>query len=342
VLFPPANIGTGGDRKRPGRGRFSELTAYVNDVPIGYFLYTPPAVAMGADPLRVREAGKPYDPVPTPTAYVFDATADSAFPPNDAYPCTPPAGYRYDQQRDEVDYSKQNPVFTDLPDATYAEGALPATSYVPVVAEARLSSSGRACQQLKSEKRINEVVGMLPQTTGKYLAWLIIEPSAAVYPRDNPTGVLPMGKMLPGVGLQRWGWFSRYLLAYLDGGYIPVADEVVMGGTMAMPTTTTVTRMKPQRLFIPRQIRMGMGMAAGRAGAGYDVLEFRRGEPGYSPICQVFVYGNPMMPVLPADLPKSVAAIEMAGMADPMAASAAAAPATYVYCLQTKSAGVVP
>jgi hypothetical protein len=115
VLFPPANIGTGGDRKRPGRGRFSELTAFVNAMPVGYVLYAAPAVPMGADPLRVREAGKPYGPVPTPTAYVFDATADSPFPANEVYPCTPPAGYTFDQRRDEVDYTKQNPVFTDLP-----------------------------------------------------------------------------------------------------------------------------------------------------------------------------------------------------------------------------------
>jgi hypothetical protein len=332
VLFPPANVGTGGDRKRPGRGRFSEVTAFVNDAPVGYFSYALPTLAAGADPLRLLEDGKPYAAIPTPPAYVFDSTGDSPFPPNEAYPCTPPAGYQYDQKRDDVDYSKQGPVFSDLPEATYAEGALPATSYVPVVAEARLSSSGRACQQLKSEKRISEVVGMLPANTGKFLAWLVIDPAAAVYPRDNPTGVLPMSRMLPGVGLQKWGWFGRYLLAYLDGGYIPTGDDMVMSG-MAM---VRATRMRPQRLFIPRTVPMGMMMAAGRAGAGYDVLEFKRGEAGYSPICQVWVYGNPATPVAPAMLPKSVAAIDMAGAMDMMAMAAAAVPATYVYCLQVR------
>src|SRR5207248_1056337 len=121
----------------------------------------------------------------------------------------------------------------------------------------------------------------------------------SVFPRELPTGVYPMGdpmagRMHPGVGLQRWGWFNRYLLAYLDGGYIPTTVEQVMGGTAMMPTMKSVTRMKPQRLFIPRIVRMatGMGMAAGMRGAGYDVIEFRRGQPGYSPLCQVWVYGD--------------------------------------------------
>src|SRR4051794_32447261 len=63
VLFPPANMGTGGDRKRPGRGRFSELTAYVNDAPVGYFSYPLPTTPAGTDPLRVVEDGKPYGAV---------------------------------------------------------------------------------------------------------------------------------------------------------------------------------------------------------------------------------------------------------------------------------------
>src|SRR5688572_10602542 len=55
VLFPPGNLGTGGDRKRPGRGRFSEITAYVGDAPVGYFSYALPAAGMGVDPIRVLE-----------------------------------------------------------------------------------------------------------------------------------------------------------------------------------------------------------------------------------------------------------------------------------------------
>jgi hypothetical protein len=181
---------------------------------------------------------------------------------------------------------------------------------------------------------------MMPAATKKYLGWLIIDPAAAVYPKENPTGVLPpdpsgLAKMLPGIGLQKWGWWSRYLVAYLDGGYIPTGEDVVMGGTAAMPTMTRVTHMRTQKLYIPRQVRVGMTTGAGRPGAGYDVLEFKRGEPGYSPLCQVYQYGdpNPAMAVASTDLPKNAAAI-----ADPMAMLMAApqAPATYVYCLQVK------
>ena len=227
VLFPPANVGTGGDRRRPGRGRFSEIRAYVDETPLGYFSYAFPTNPAAADPLRVLEEGKPYAPVPAPPTFVFDGTGDSAFPAEDRYNCTPPSpGYSYDQQRDAVDFSQQGPVFSTLPVATYAEGALPTSRYVPVVAETGMGSSGLTCQRLKSAKRIEEVMGKTAATaaTSKYLAWLIIDPAAPVFPRENPDG---MGTMPPhpGVGLQRWGWYNRYLLAYLDGGYIPTGED---------------------------------------------------------------------------------------------------------------------
>ena len=94
-----------------------------------------------------------------------------------------------------------------------------------------------------------------------------------------------------------------------------------------------VTRLKPQRVFVPRQIRMGMGMAAGKLGDGYDVMEFKRGEAGYSPLCQVWNYGDPMaMPVAPAELPKNAAAI----LSNPALTAMAATPASYVFCLQVR------
>lgn len=330
VLFPAANVGVGGDRKRPGRGRFSELTAYVGEAEVGYFSYALPTLPAGSDPLRVLEDGKPYDPVPTPPVYVFDGNGDSPFPDEDRYPCQAPPGYAFNAQRDDVDYSKQGPVFSRLPEATYAEGALPVTRYVPLVAEAGMGSSGMPCQQIKSTKKIKEVLGEMPATTGRYLAWLVIDPAAPVYPRDNPTGVLPMGRMHPGVGLQRWGWYGRYLLAFLDGGFIPTEEVMIPGPGIDVPTMIPVTRLKPQRLFVPRQVRSEMGVAVGRAGAGYDVLEFKRGEPGYSPLCQLWNYGDPTMPQAAPDLPKRAEAI----LTTPGLNAAAATPASYVYCLQ--------
>jgi hypothetical protein len=330
VLFPPANMGTGGDRKRPGRGRFSELTAYVNDDPVGYFWYALPTMPAGTDPLRVVEDGKPYSAVPTPAAYVFGTGAGS--PIEDRAPCVPPPDYHYSPQRDQVDYTKQGPVFAALPQATYAEGALPATTYVPVMAETRMVAGGIDCQQLKSVKRMKEVMGPLPPATGNYLALLIIDPAAPVYPRDNPTGVLPMNRMLPGIGLQGWGWYNRYLVAYLDGGVIPTEEAMVPVPNVDTPTMIKVTRMKPQRLFVPRQIMTAMGMAAGKSQSGYDVLEFKRGDAGYSPLCQIWNYGDPAMPMAVADLPKRADAI----MGTPGLNPAAATPATYAYCLQVR------
>ena len=334
VNFPPGNLGVGGDRKRPGRGRFSEITAYVGGQPLGYFTFPVPAVPMGADPLRVQDDGQPYPPVPTPTAYVFDATDNDPFPTDNAYPCTPPSGYAYDQMRDEVDFSQQGNVLSALPSATYTEGVAATSSYVPVVAEASLTSRGRACQKLKSEALIESALGADRPLSGRYLAWLVIDPSAPVYPRDVPTGVYPAGHPMEGqshsgMGLQRWGWYNRFLGAYLDGGYIPTEDVMV-----TMPAPRMVKRMKPQRLFIPRQVAGAMmTMAAGRAGAGYDVLEFKRGEAGYSPLCQVWVYGDTMMPPpTAATLPKNAKDILDA----PALNAAAAMPASYVYCLQVR------
>jgi hypothetical protein len=334
VLFPPANVGTGGDRKRPGRGRFAELTAYVNDMPVGYFSYAlPTGLPTGSDPLRVLQEGKLYDPVPAPPAYVFDGNADT----DDRYPCTPPRNYQFSPRRDDVDYSKQGPIFSRLPEATYTEGALPVTRYVPVVAEAGMGSTGLGCQQLKSTTRIKEVMGTMPPTTGKFLAWLMIDPAAPVYPREVALPPLPNPvptDIHPGVGLQRWGWYNRYLVAFLDGGYIPTEEVMVPGPTIDMPTMITVTRMKAQRLFVPRQIRMGaMGMAAGRAGAGYDVLEFKRGNNGYSPLCQVWEYGDTTMPPpAVAELPKRADVILNTPGLNPVAAT----PASFVFCLQVR------
>jgi hypothetical protein len=71
--------------------------------------------------------------------------------------------------------------------------------------------------------------------------------------------------------------------------------------------------------------------AAGRIGAGWDVLQAKRGTEGYSPICQVFTYDT-VMPVKAADLPKDTATIEM--MFNTMAAPIRPASPAYVYCLQ--------
>jgi hypothetical protein len=331
VNFPAANLGTGGDRTKPGLGTLAETPAYVAGQVVGYFSYAVPAGAATVDPLRVLDDGKPYAPVATPTAYVFDATDANPVPETNA--CKPPPGYRPNARLDAVNYRQQGNVFTALPTATYTLGVAATSRYVPVVAEAPLSSERFTCQQLKSDKGLEKALPKLPGTDGKYLAWLIIEPAASVYPFDDPSGMNS-----DGLGLQKWGWYKRYLLAYLDGGYIPTHEEMVTEGTAAMPVVKRVLRMLPQKLYVPRSmvIRTSMGMmtmAAGRVGAGYDVLEARRGQPGYSPLCEVITY-DAGMPLPPDMLPKD--AKEITDRFGPVAMNLQPATPRFVYCLQVR------
>ncbi len=332
VTFPAANIGTGGDRKRPGRGIFAETRAFAAGESIGYFGYAVPSMGV-PDPLRVVEDDKPYARVPTPTAIVFDPDAGKPIP--DKYLCSPPPNYSFDRRRDEVRYDEQGNIFTALPVATYAEGMMSTSSYVPVVAETTMPSRGLSCQQLKSEKQFETKGLPKPSPSGKYLAWLVIDPAAAVYPKEDPTGM-----MHGGIGLQRWGWYGRYLLAYLDGGYIPTEEKMVSEGPMAMPVMRKVKRMVPQKLFIPRTVLRTAGAmpTPGQAGAGYDVLEAKLGDPGYSPLCELWTYetspgmGMPPLPI--ADLPKDAKTITDTYL--PPALAVAPAASRYTYCLQVR------
>jgi hypothetical protein len=322
VNFPPANLGTGGDRKFAGTGRFAELRAFVGGQPVGYFAYALPT-PLATDPLRVLDAGMPYQPTPTPPAYVFDPAEGEPIPAH--YGCAPP-DRTYDPRLDSYRLDEQGNVFTALPQATYTPGQLPVTRYVPVVKEMKVSSAGLTCQSVKSQKVLLGKTSAVD--TGNYLAWLIIDPMAQVF----PLGATPANSF--GLGLQRWGWFDRYLLAYLDGGYVPVTDAMVMEGMP--PVAKTVKRMVPQKLYYPRSMVMdGMMMGPGRMGAGYDVLQARRGENGYSPLCQVFTYDAGMTMTVDA-LPKSATDIE--ARFNTMAAPLRPAMPPVVFCLQAKGA----
>lgn len=325
VTFPPANLGVGGNRMQAGRGTFTETRAFVGGMPVGYFPY---AVAAGPmDPLRVTQ-------IPARPAYQF----------TDA--CVPPAGYVWDEMTSPIneDHRKDQawPVFTALPSATYTPGVAVTSPYVPVVAEKTVAVGGRPCQAFKSETQIVETfkkemnnpkfVAADIMPTGKLFAWLLIDPAAAVYPLGQSANT-----MHPGLGLQKWGWYNRYLAAYLDGGEIATAPAMVMEGMP--PAPVMVTRMVTQRLFYPRSMVTGMNaagmptMAPGARGAGYDVLEFKKGDPGYSPVCRVFTYDT-LMPMAAADLPKDVATIEMMFNAPMMEIRPATPP--LVYCLQVR------
>jgi hypothetical protein len=72
-------------------------------------------------------------------------------------------------------------------------------------------------------------------------------------------------------------------------------------------------------------------MSPGRLGAGYDVLQARRDDLAYSPLCQVLTYDT-TTPMDPAALPKDAAAIEATF---PKESLLPASP-PFVYCLQVR------
>jgi hypothetical protein len=322
--FPPANLGlqpdgTPGNRKQSGLGGFTATAAFAGGAPISYFAFEFPTAA-GADPLRLLSGGQPTA-LTTGDVYTFD--------PN--YKCTVANGYSYDRRRDEVPYDRQDNVFGSIPTASYTPERGPRSTYVPVVAETVVAPSrSLPCQQPKSVEALTRLAGPMPMPSGRYLADLIIDPGSPVYPAGASADTHP------GVGLQRWGWFNRYLLAYIDGGAIPTANATVMTGMP--PAPMMVTRMVAQRLYYPRSMVLMPGEAPGTTmpgpgarGAGYDVLTAKRDAAGYSPVCEVFTY-DAGMPLAPEQLPKSAAVIET--MFNTMAAPLQPDSPRYVFCLQ--------
>src|SRR5687768_15719193 len=83
--FPPANLGAGGNRMRPGQGTFEEQAAWLAGQRVGYFRYAMPANVQVMGGLPVAAAS-------LPAAYVFDAS--EAQPVPDKNPCSPPPGWR--------------------------------------------------------------------------------------------------------------------------------------------------------------------------------------------------------------------------------------------------------
>jgi hypothetical protein len=312
VNFPPANLGlqdTGapGNRKQPGQGSFSAVPAFVAGEAVGYYTYPFPRAALAADPLLVGGD--------EPPAYVFAA----------GYKCTAPAGYKRNARLDEVPYDVQGNIFTALPEATYSYERLPQSSYVPIVAQIPVTSPKLPCQQPKSEEALLRLGGDKERKPdGNLLAWLIIDPAAPVY------GLGESVDTSTGVGLQRWGWFNRYLVAYLDGGPVAVKDETVMVEGMPM----TVPHMVTERLYYPRSLVMTAdGMGPGELGAGYDVLAAKRGADAYSPVCEVVSYDAGAMLAAEA-LPKDAATVE--AMFDKPGNFQPGDP-PYVFCLQLEA-----
>jgi hypothetical protein len=312
VNFPPANLGERGDRTRAGLGSFTAAGAFVAGQPTFYFPYALPPAAPTSDPLAVSGLS-------ASTAFAFDQS------------CQAPANYAWDpvhMQTDEVRQDQQGNIFTALPTATYVVGRPPSSTYVPLVWRIPVSASGQPCQKLKSAEAVMNA-GLNTSADGALLAWLIIDPAAAVFAPGKSAATDP------GLGLQKWGWYNGYLLAYLDGGELPYGGEIVSDAT----GTRIVTLAHTQKLYYPRSMvtttrtgpdgTMMTTAAPGRMGAGYDVLEARRGEPGYSPLCEVLTY-DAGAPTDQAALPRDAQTI--ASMFPGETLLPANPP--YVYCLQ--------
>jgi hypothetical protein len=229
-----------------------------------------------------------------PLAYVFDPQSSSPFPTKPL--CDAPANYVYDERTDAVRYDQQGPIFTLLPGGA---------GYTAIAVEVKVTSNHEACQNLKSQDGIvaragqdinvtidqpaivNSINKPFGHADGNYVAWAIIDPAASV--ADDTGATDPV----TGLGVaSRWGWYNHYLVQYLDGGYVPTMKmDVVDPNDPNMMKMLTETVAIPQNLFYPATVGDGMGgMAAGKLGAGFDVLEFNRGDAKYSPICVVNTY----------------------------------------------------
>ena len=318
--------------------------ATADDAPAPYYAFAVSAAqAAAADPLAVSTEHNPTA-IPAALAYVFDpqlpapsdmaggaadmGAPDLGGPPPNPFPptprCAPPAGYTYNPQRDGYRLDDQGNVLT----------ALPAAGYAPIVAEVPVTSNGEPCQSIKSEATLvgadDVVVETMPPTfdvpgahptgvpDGRFLAWAIVDPGATVRFAD--------GSLDPesGMGPQKIGWFDHYLLTYLDGGYVPTTTTIVPG--MAGNPDVAVVHVIPQNVYfpstIPRTLPSGVVVpATGALGDGFDILDARRGDPGYSPLCHVFSF----VPADPLHPPTRASEIDATQLHDT---------GSFVWCLQ--------
>jgi hypothetical protein len=192
------------------------------------------------------------------------------------------------------------------------------------VAEVSVGTINLECQAVKSERRLlaqadgNNVdikrgepeadkrLGRLGlPNPDRFLAWALIDPGSAVVRVGEKPNVLTGGKVT-GVSVQKYGWYAQFVVAYIDGGYIPVEDGPRVAGA---PTK----RMRSQRIYYPRSDVIATGAtqsSPGSLGQGYDVLQGDRfGDiKEYSPVCEVWTYSLPT--ATPQDqLPKDEATI---------------------------------
>ncbi len=282
------NSGAPPDSKMPGSGMLTPTAALLGGDQVGYY-----AFPFAGNDLSLSIEGK----LIIPLAYDFDEDGMTK--------CVAPENYVFDQQRDDVHYDVQGDIFVRLPDAP---------GYLPVVADVKVASNGLPCQDVKSETTVVERSDVTLETvpaehpnqpnahpTGKpsgvYYARPIIDPSLDVRAPVGMFGYAPDGTPYTvdpntGLGPQRWGWYQRYLLAYLDGGLIPtLAKDVTNKGGQAQH----VIEMISQPIYFPSR-HPGLDDQGnkvpvdGALGEGFDVLTAKRGAAMFSPLCEVYSF----------------------------------------------------
>jgi hypothetical protein len=335
----PASDGT--PTMRPSTAYVKDATAPVGYKQISYFAFPFPDPPEPSDDASIP----PYSPLAldtlspdgkqgtdVPKGYLFDPRPPvSPFP--DKERCAPPKGYVFDQRTEAYRRDQQGNIFSLLPDDP---------GYVPVVAEVPVESAGEPCQDIKSVStllRSDDVKvpaqrppGESPITIndGKFLAWAIVDPG---------TDVLPIGAN--GLGPQRWGWFDHYLLAYLDGGYIPTKVVPQAGNRKEH------VEMVPQNLYFPTRRPKAdptgnVVAVAGHVGDGFDIFDAARSDAAYSPVCHVFSF-EPTDPMHLGDCsppltdPKACRrSVDRLDMAEIASLSRPEADNGFIFCLQVQ------
>jgi hypothetical protein len=316
IKFPAAYLGDSGDGKKPGMGVMTPTVVRVGGVITAYYSFPFTQIDDSGMPILALTDDKGKNAASL--AYAFDADGKSK--------CVPPDGYQFDQQRDDVRYDQQGSIFDTLPDAD---------GYSPAVAQVDVHSNGLPCQDVKSEAKLvertdvtlaltppenpNEVGAHATGTpSGKYYARVIIDPSVDVrgpvgyFGYDNTQDPPTPYEVDPATGLgpQKWGWYQRYLLAYLDGGEIPVFTQMTPDKD---GNPQNVTSMVTQNLYFPTSHVKDPNaktktVVMGARGDGFDLMDAMPGQAGFSPLCIVYSFD----PIDPLHVETTVAQIDMA------------------------------
>jgi hypothetical protein len=295
--FPNSYLGAGFDGAG-SVGTIAPAPAFVaGGAQVIYYGFPYGSASTSALRLRTEQAGTVVDREPI---YVFDGD-----PTQDSKSCSAPANYVWDLQRDFVRFDRQGNVFQE-PQGTSDAPALPgASNYVPIYAEVPVTSNGEDCNSVHSAEFLvtNPKLSLAttpppagtrrnPQGTpdGKYIAAALVDPRAMVL--DEMGGLDSNG-----LGPQRWGFYNHYLVAYLEGGYVPTRTTTV-AGMDGMPDTT-VTQARAMLMFAPNTAcnpAHPLDDTAPCFGTGNDVIDGvgsmsgARGQAGYSPVCHLLTY----------------------------------------------------